>query len=76
MISGWLDFGALLTQKQKDIDILVNAAGITHSSLLVVTKPELLEEVINTNLKGTMWGCQTIAKSMMRRKSGSSFPSL
>ncbi|KZF19414.1 NAD(P)-binding protein [Xylona heveae TC161] len=54
----------------KDIDILVNAAGITHSSLLLATKPELVENIYRTNLLGTTWACQVFAKNMVRRKAG------
>ncbi|KAL3421970.1 short-chain dehydrogenase [Phlyctema vagabunda] len=52
------------------IDVLVNAAGVTHYSLLATTKKELLEEVVETNLMGTMWACQIVGKGMMRRKTG------
>ena len=50
--------------------MLVNAAGVTHYSLLVATQPRLVEEVIETNLMGTVWGCQVMVKNMMRRKRG------
>lgn len=53
-----------------DIDILVNAAGVTQYSPLFVTKPELVEQVLRTNLQGTIWGCQVIGKKMLRRKKG------
>lgn len=46
----------------------MNAAGVAHSSLLVTTKPELLEQVVRTNLMGTMWGCQVMAKVMVRQR--------
>lgn len=50
--------------------MLVNAAGIAHSSLLVATKPETIEEVIKTNLMGTIWGCQMMTKVMVRNGVG------
>jgi NADP-dependent 3-hydroxy acid dehydrogenase YdfG len=55
---------------KRDVDILVNAAGVTHYSLLVATQPKLVEEVVGTNLMGTVWGCQVMVKNMMRRKRG------
>ena len=57
-------------RKKKEVDILVNAAGIAHSSLLVTTKPELVQDVVNTNLLGTIWACRAVAKAMIgqRRK--------
>ncbi|KAK3044727.1 hypothetical protein LTS18_000516, partial [Coniosporium uncinatum] len=39
----------------RSCDILVNAAGITHTSLLIREGPETLEQVVQTNLMGTMW---------------------
>lgn len=50
--------------------ILVNAAGITHASLLLRTSPSQIESVIQTNLMGTLWGSQIIGKQMLRQKSG------
>jgi len=57
-------------QKEDHADILVNAAGITHSSPFVVTTTELLESVVQTNLMGTMFGCRVMAKLMMRKRGG------
>ncbi|MCJ1251749.1 hypothetical protein MMC30_008986 [Trapelia coarctata] len=51
-----------------NVDILVNAAGIAHSSLLVTTNPNLIEQVVQTNLMGTIWGCQTVGKAMVRQR--------
>ncbi|KAL2068867.1 hypothetical protein VTL71DRAFT_15205 [Oculimacula yallundae] len=56
--------------KEKNIDILVNAAGITHYSPLFVTSPALLDEVLRTNLMGTMMGCRALGKGMLGRKGG------
>ncbi|KAI9056053.1 hypothetical protein LZ554_000984 [Drepanopeziza brunnea f. sp. 'monogermtubi'] len=56
--------------KRENIDILVNAAGITHYSPLFVTSTPLLESVMRTNLVGTMMGCRTVGKGMMGRKGG------
>jgi len=60
-----------IAKEHKVVDVLVNAAGISHASLLMATKPELVNQVIQTNLMGTIWGCQIIAKNMIRRKGGS-----
>lgn len=51
-------------------DVLVNAAGVAHYSLLMATKAELVREVVDTNLMGTIWGCKAVVKGMMRKKSG------
>ncbi|KAG4444442.1 hypothetical protein IFR05_000033 [Cadophora sp. M221] len=55
---------------EKNIDILVNAAGITHYSPLFVTSPSLLDEVLRTNLMGTIMGCRAVGKGMLRGKRG------
>lgn len=57
-------------EKVKEVDILVNVAGITHSSLLVNSSADMLEDVVRTNLMGTIWGCKYLGKNMMRRKTG------
>jgi len=44
-------------------DILVNAAGVTHSSLLAITTPDCIGNVIDTNLMGTIWACRYIGGS-------------
>jgi NAD(P)-dependent dehydrogenase (short-subunit alcohol dehydrogenase family) len=54
----------------KDVDFLVNAAGVSRTGLLVSMTEETLQEVIATNLMGTIWGCKGALKGMVRRKSG------
>ncbi|TAQ89343.1 hypothetical protein B7494_g2312 [Chlorociboria aeruginascens] len=49
-------------------DILVNAAGLTHYSPLVVTDPGFLESILRTNLNGTIWACRSVGRGMMRNK--------
>ncbi|PBP23264.1 3-oxoacyl-acyl carrier protein reductase [Diplocarpon rosae] len=57
-------------KREKNIDVLVNAAGVTHYSPLFVTSVGRLEEVVRTNLLGTMMACKTVGKNMMARKGG------
>ena len=52
------------------MDVLVNAAGVTHFSPLMVTTTELLKRVVETNLMGAMYGSRVMAKMMMRQKAG------
>ncbi|KAI9721992.1 MAG: hypothetical protein M1812_001951 [Candelaria pacifica] len=59
-----------LGKDHREVDILVNAAGVAHSSLFMATKPDLIERVMQTNLMGTTWGCQILSKQMMRRRKG------
>jgi len=46
-------------------DILVNAAGVSQSSLLIQTEPSGIEDVVQTNLMGAIWGCQSMGKLMI-----------
>jgi len=52
------------------VDVLVNAAGITHSALLVRTQTEKAREIVDTNLMGTIWACRAIGKIMLRKRAG------
>lgn len=54
----------------KDISILINAAGITHSSLLATTPADTIADVLNTNLLGTILACQAMSSQMVRRRGG------
>jgi NAD(P)-dependent dehydrogenase (short-subunit alcohol dehydrogenase family) len=48
------------------VDILVNAAGITHKASAEKLKEEDWERVMNTNLTGTLRGCQVFGRSMVK----------
>ena len=52
------------------VDILVNNAGITQDNLLVRIKDDDWDRVLDTNLKGAFLAIRTVARSMMRRRSG------
>ena len=54
----------------------MNAAGLTHYSLLVATKQELVDDIVRTNLMGTIYGCQIMVRRMMRRKQGVGRPGI
>lgn len=49
------------------VDILVNAAGVTHNSLLVRTEPEDLERVLSTNLTAIVWAVRYLIKRKFMR---------
>lgn len=53
------------------IDVLVNNAGITRDNLLMRMKEEDIDQVINTNLKGSMLVTKQIIPYMMKKHSGS-----
>jgi NAD(P)-dependent dehydrogenase (short-subunit alcohol dehydrogenase family) len=54
----------------KTIDILVNCAGITNSSLLVDLKEEIWERVMDVNAKSVFLVSQAVAKNMIKEKRG------
>ncbi|CAO3648894.1 unnamed protein product [Cunninghamella echinulata] len=56
--------------KGKQIDILVNAAGISRDSLLLQLKNDDLQDIINTNLLGTIHVTQHVTKAMVRKRQG------
>lgn len=56
--------------QKKNIDILVNAAGVTHYSLLMATDAHVIEDVVRTNLVGCIYGCKAVLKNMIRQKGG------
>ncbi len=52
------------------IDILVNNAGVTRDGLLLRMSDADWDEVLDTNLRGTFVCMRTVAKPMMRQRSG------
>ena len=52
------------------VDVLVNNAGITRDSLLVRMKEAEWDAVLNVNLKGPFLCTQTVARIMMKQRSG------
>ena len=57
-------------EKLGHLDILVNNAGITRDGLILTMKTEDLDNVLDTNLKGTFFCCRGAAKLMMKRRFG------
>ena len=52
------------------IDILVNNAGLRNDNLLVRTKNEAWQEVLETNLSGTFFLMRRVIPAMSRRRYG------
>ena len=52
------------------IDILVNNAGIVRDSLLIYTKREQWDEVLDTNLSGAFLCIRAVARDMLLRRWG------
>ncbi|KAI8625803.1 NAD(P)-binding protein [Xylariaceae sp. FL1651] len=66
--NGWNTL--MRSMKTKDIDVLVNAAGISQNSFLFKTTQPDLERLLDVNLKGTILGCQLVIPKMMKQRSG------
>jgi short-subunit dehydrogenase len=57
-------------KRRRDVDILVNAAGVTHASPFFRTGSERMEDVVRTNLMGTMLACKVVGLGMLSRRDG------
>jgi 3-oxoacyl-[acyl-carrier protein] reductase len=55
---------------QGKIDILVNNAGVTSDTLLIRTKAQDWDQVIGTNLKGTVLCTKSVCRAMIRQRYG------
>jgi len=59
-----------IVDRHKKIDIVVNNAGVTIDNLLMRTKPEDWDQVIGTNLKGTVLCTKVVSRHMIRQHYG------
>jgi len=60
-----------LVAEAGDIDVLVNNAGLTRDGLIARMSDGDWRDVIETNLSSVFYTCRAVARSMMRRRSGS-----
>ncbi|RYP53178.1 hypothetical protein DL768_001771 [Monosporascus sp. mg162] len=58
------------TVKNEKTDILVNAAGVAQNSFLFRTSLADTRQIVNTNLMGTIFGCQAFVPKMIKQKEG------
>ena len=63
-------FAEHIESKYQQIDVLVNAAGITHDSMLRKMEPENWHAVINTNLDSVFNVTRNFINGMIRKKYG------
>jgi len=59
-----------IVEAHKTVDILVNNAGVTADSLLMRMKTADWDQVIGTNLKGTMLCTKVVSRQMIKQRSG------
>lgn len=60
-----------LVEEAGELDILVNNAGVTRDGLIARMPDDDWRAVLDTNLSGAFYTCRAVARSMMRRRSGS-----
>lgn len=53
---------------QESIDILVNAAGISISSILPKTKPEDISQTLRANLEGAIFTSRALMRALIRNR--------
>ena len=59
-----------LSEKVDRIDILVNSAGVNVTTNALDVTEEAWDKVLDTNLKGTFFMSQAVAKQMIKHKKG------
>ena len=59
-----------IVDRQGKVDILVNNAGVTVDSLLIRIKSEDWDQVIGTNLRGTVLCTKSVCRVMIRQRYG------
>jgi len=62
---------AEIFKQYKKLDVLVNNAGIMQDALLGMISADLVRNVLQTNVAGSLFHLQGAARLMMRAKSGS-----
>jgi 3-oxoacyl-[acyl-carrier protein] reductase len=60
-----------IDNKFGNIEVLVNSAAINSDKLLISASSGLINDIIDTNLKGTIFMCKAILKQMIRQRKGS-----
>lgn len=68
---GWRSLAQNLKREKAQVEALINVAGVASMNLAVTTPESTTRHVIETNLMGSIFACQTIAPLMIRRKTGS-----
>jgi 3-oxoacyl-[acyl-carrier protein] reductase len=59
-----------IVDHHKKIDILVNNAGVTSDNLLIRMRSEDWDQVVGTNLKGTVFCTKSASRIMIRQRYG------
>lgn len=59
-----------IVDQYEKIDILVNNAGVTSDNLLIRMRSEDWDQVVGTNLKGTIFCTKSVSRVMVRQRYG------
>jgi 3-oxoacyl-[acyl-carrier protein] reductase len=59
-----------IVDRHQKVDILVNNAGVTSDNLLIRIKAEDWDQVVGTNLKGTVFCTKAVSRVMIRQRYG------
>jgi 3-oxoacyl-[acyl-carrier protein] reductase len=59
-----------LKSKGEKVTGLINAAGIASMNLALTTPPGVVQNIIHTNLLGSIYCCQLMSQLMLRQKMG------
>lgn len=63
----WDALGRHLAAEGNEVDVLVNAAGVSQNSLLARTDPSDIAAILDTNLRAAVLASRVVGKQMMRR---------
>lgn len=58
-----------LKSLQKDVDILVNSAGISTTNILARTDPDVISKTLRTNLEGAILTSRALLRAAIRTRS-------
>ncbi len=57
-------------RRDRSVYALINAAGIASMNLLLTTPSQTIKQIVDTNLLGTIYASQIVARALVRRGSG------
>ena len=60
-----------ITNKFKTLDILINGAGTNASTPFLEIEEQQWDGIMNSQIKGTFYGCQVFGEYMLKNKKGS-----
>lgn len=66
----WQAVIAHATKKWDKLDILINNAGIAEPKYVHELTQDMIDRMVDTNVKGTMYGTHLVAPIMVKQKSG------